>query len=481
MSEDATAGGAAAQDTSIGEQDGQPQLSAAVCDRCFEPFLSFDRIGLAVSGGSDSVALMLLASEWAARRQAAGQACPELVVLTVDHGLRPASGDEARQVCAWARDVGIPSETLVWTGPKPRKGLQDAAREARYRLLSGWARRAAGKRAAIAMAHHARDQAETVLMRLARGSGVDGLAAMRPVSDRDGIAVLRPLLDVGKQQITDLLLERGVAWIDDPSNESLAFERVRVRAVQASRQRLGLTDAALALTARRLARAVDALEDATANAISQSASSQPFIGLGGFALPTEPASLSEEILIRLLDRVLRVCGGTPLAGVAQAPGLGSVERLAASLAAPDFPGATLARCQLTWIRGRIVIHREAKRRALPTLRLEPGKGEIWDGRFRVQAFAHGASAPTNAESWVEVRAFDPPAERVVREALGPEALAAIPAPLRPGQPAFWSVNRGHDTLIAAPAFGFPGPAPLGAGLEWRCTAQFLDAGLATRR
>ena len=192
-------------------------LSEAAADALLAPLGSFRAIVLAVSGGADSTALMHLAARWVLRSPSA----PKLHVASVDHGLRPEAATEAEQVVAQAKALGLGARTLRWEGQKPAAGIQDAARRARYALLLELAIEVARDvlgdlpSTAIVTAHTADDQAETVLMRLARGSGVDGLAAM-PVVTRvermsladggmEGVALLRPLLAVPRARLVATL------------------------------------------------------------------------------------------------------------------------------------------------------------------------------------------------------------------------------------------------------------------------------------
>jgi tRNA(Ile)-lysidine synthase len=187
----------------------------------FSPFESRPVVAVAVSGGRDSLALALLAHEWAA--PLAGR----VVGLIVDHSLRRESADEA----ATTRDVlarhGIEAEILRWRGAKPASGLQQAAREARYRLLL----KACHRRGILHLliAHHADDQAETIAMRAARQSGPDGLAGMAALVEQREARLLRPLLPIPRARLTATLVARQVAWIDDPSNVDSRFERARLR------------------------------------------------------------------------------------------------------------------------------------------------------------------------------------------------------------------------------------------------------------
>ena len=182
-----------------------------------------DRIALAVSGGSDSLAMMYLVAGWA-RLQALQ---PSVFVLSVDHSLRVEAAQECAQVAIWASELGMPHVTLKWEGAKPDTGIQAEARNARYDLMAKWC--AAHNVAVLLTAHTLDDQAETVVMRQSRTSSAKSLAAIWPERDWQGIKILRPLLGTRREELRDLLLERGQNWIDDPSNRNLKFERVRVR------------------------------------------------------------------------------------------------------------------------------------------------------------------------------------------------------------------------------------------------------------
>lgn len=204
--------------------DDQP-LDAAAFARLMAPFEPFERaavVAVAVSGGRDSLALALLAHEWAARRDG------RIVGLIVDHALRPESAAEAATTAALLGRHGCDAEILRWSEAKPRTGLQEAARGARYRLL----REACRRRGILHLlvAHHADDQDETVAMRAARQSGPDGLAGMSGAVELPEMRLLRPLLGVARSRLTATLRARSVPWIDDPSNADPRFERARLRA-----------------------------------------------------------------------------------------------------------------------------------------------------------------------------------------------------------------------------------------------------------
>jgi tRNA(Ile)-lysidine synthase len=251
----------------------------------FAPFEARPVLAVAVSGGRDSLALALLAHEWAVAHGG------RVLALIVDHGLRRESADEARATRARLASHGIGSEILLWSGDKPSTGLQQAARAARYRLMFEACRRHGILH--LMTAHHADDQDETVAMRAARDSGPDGLAGMAAIVEHRDLRLLRPLLGVPRRRLTATIEARGVGWIDDPSNLDRRFERVRVRqdGIAAGIER----DGGRAGRDRSLAEtALGTLE----------------VGPQGVTLDHDAvAALRKEITERLLSRVVQAVGG----------------------------------------------------------------------------------------------------------------------------------------------------------------------------
>jgi tRNA(Ile)-lysidine synthase len=220
------------------------------------------RLGVGVSGGGDSVALLHLLADWQ------GKGGPELTVATVDHGLRPEAAAEAAAVAKGCAALGVPHVTLEWRGWDGSGNLSDRARRARYELLAGWAKgQGVGT---VALGHTFEDQAETVLMRLARGSGVDGLSGMAERRVADGLLWVRPLLQARREDLRVWLRARGIAWADDPTNDDTAYDRVKVRQALRVLEPLGVTVEGLVETAARMRRARDVL-DAAAVALAQEA------------------------------------------------------------------------------------------------------------------------------------------------------------------------------------------------------------------
>lgn len=272
-------------------------LSRDEAQRLFVPLARERSILVAVSGGPDSVALLALLTEWAASLPTP----PVLFAATVDHGLRPEAADEARGVAELCAALGIPHETLQWRGEKPATAVQERAREARYALLRGHAR-AGG--ACIVTAHTLDDQAETLLMRMARGSGPAGLAGMRARSLHAGVVIARPLLGVAKSRLVATCRARGLAFIDDLSNADPRFGRVRWRGLMPALAREGLTAERLATLALRMARAEDALSRRVAELLPSLLAPGPSVRLDGAALARQP----EEIVLRVLAAALREAG-----------------------------------------------------------------------------------------------------------------------------------------------------------------------------
>ena len=254
----------------------------------------------AVSGGPDSTCLMHLLAAW---RE--GVERPPIVVATVDHGLRLESAAEARQVGRWAKALGFRHRILTWRGDKPGTGVQEAAREERYRLLADFARKVDASH--VVTAHTLDDQAETVAMRLLRGTGVGGLAGMRPEIVRNEIVLARPFLAVTKARLLAACAAGGWPFLDDPSNADLRFARAHMREnVMPLLAREGLTAERLAILAERARRDADAL-DARAVAVLADIRLDGPTGADAARLDLDASRLSAEpdaILLRVVARAL---------------------------------------------------------------------------------------------------------------------------------------------------------------------------------
>ncbi|WP_025034109.1 tRNA lysidine(34) synthetase TilS [Bradyrhizobium sp. DOA9] len=288
----------------MSDDDDSP-ISAREARRLFAGLKDAPALVLAVSGGPDSVALMWLAARWQ-RSLARG---PQITVVTIDHGLRPEAAREAREVKRLAAELGLPHRTLRWRGEKPKTGLPAAAREARYRLLARAARAAGASH--VLTAHTRDDQAETLLMRLFRGSGLAGLSAMARFTARDGIVLARPLLDVPKSQLIATLRRARIGFAEDPSNRDTAFTRPRLRALLPLLAAEGGDARNLARLAARLARAnaaVEVLADGAERFLRlRDRGDAPQVGVRSFEASAF-AALPEEVRLRLLLRAINALG-----------------------------------------------------------------------------------------------------------------------------------------------------------------------------
>ncbi len=280
-------------------------ISSDERDRLFNGFSTFPTLLIAVSGGADSSALLLLLARWRAERTNG----PRLFAATVDHALRARSRAEAAAVKAMARRLGVPHRTLRWNGEKPATGIQEAARAERYRLMGQEARRVGAVH--IVLAHTLDDQAETVLLRLAAGSGPAGLAGMRPTEMRDGVTLCRPLLEVRKQRLVATLEQAGVGWSEDPSNADPRFARPRLRAAAAALEREGLTPERLARLAMRVRRSEEAVAAGAAGARATLCHGRYPERLDGGALIAIPEELALRILSADVAATGRGGGGNP--------------------------------------------------------------------------------------------------------------------------------------------------------------------------
>lgn len=330
-------------------------VSPAEAGACFNDLASEAGLLVAVSGGPDSVALLALLADWAG-----GPGRPVLRAATVDHGLRAEAAAEAEEVAALCAGLGVAHETLRWLSSKPASGIQDAARRARYDLLTAAALRHGCT--AIVTAHTLDDQAETLLMRLAHGSGPGGLAGMQPRSRRGAVDLVRPLLGIEKARLVATAERRGLPFTHDPSNADPRFERVRWRSLLPLLAEEGLGPARLGLFAARMARQEEALSQRAAEVLSQRrccSQDADELRLDFRRLAEEP----EEIVLRVL--ALALSDVSPAGD-----GYGRLERLEAcgaslleALQGGSTSRRTLAGCVLSLgANGVLVLRREGLRR-----------------------------------------------------------------------------------------------------------------------
>ncbi len=333
-------------------------------------FSAFDAIGIlvvAVSGGADSAALLRLLARWAKR-----PGRPTLVVATIDHGVRPDGAEEARRVMGWAEALGLQGvPRRLASGAKGHASL----REARYAALRAIANEVGARH--VALAHHRDDQAETVLLRLARGSGLRGLAGMTAERERDGVVYVRPLLPVPAIRLRATCRAMGQEWIEDPSNADPRYARARLRALAPDLAVLGLTPERLSETARRLARAQQAIDAVVAERLC-GARAHP---IGLVTCPLDAFDAPDEIALRMLEALLRTVGGQ-----SYPPRMERSEALLEDLRrGARSPRRTLHGCVVARVDGLVHVYREAGRTRPTDIRIEGGGPGLWDARFVIAA------------------------------------------------------------------------------------------------
>ena len=380
---------------------------------------------------------MLLAAAWCKQHRAAPP-----IALTVDHGLRAASSREAARVATWARKHKIPHETLVWTGRKPAKNIQALARAARYRLIAERMRVADVD--VLLTGHTLGDQAETFLLRLARGSGLDGLSGMAPVAayplpEFTRLSLARPLLGFSHARLIATLRARKQKWIEDPSNDDDRFARVQIRNLMPALGEAGVTHERIAAAAAHLRRAQRAIEADVAALIEGGAELSPW----GYALakPDSFAAAPREVALRALARLIEALGGGEYP-----PRFEQTELVLAWLVSPKAgpKGRTLGGCRLARRDDEtVLIAREeaALAKENPVVHLEPGESGLWDRRYLV------ALARVAGEG-ADVRTLGAPGLKLVGQ-------GALLPPMEPRRiaacaPALW--RDGH--LAAMPLAGF---------------------------
>lgn len=404
------------------------EAAGALADRelasLFAALAGAQEIALAVSGGPDSLALLDTVARW---RQARGGR-PEVIVLTVDHRLQEGSEAIAERVLRIAEGLGLPARILVRDGPPPATGIEQAARAARYRLLLAACREEGATH--LVLAHHRDDVAETFLMRLKRGSGVFGLAAMRPVLESGGIAIVRPFLDVPRTRLAATAAAAGLEPFADPMNDDPRFARTRIRRFLA---RSPVDPAVFATLAARFADLADAI-DAEATAffaghVAVDAFAVAYVKADAFA------TLPQPVRLRALARLLAAIGGGDYAP--RSDRLGALDR---AIAAGAAFRRTLAGVVVALGGGRLVLNRESGR-GLPAMPLAPAASAVWDGRYAV-TLAEDAPAGLTLAPLGDV------GRREVGAMSGDPRLGQAPVAAIAGIPAL----RDGERIVAAPVF-----------------------------
>lgn len=370
------------------------------------------RLGVAVSGGGDSVALLAVLVSFARKNDV------DLHVITVDHGVRPEAKAEIAFVGELCARWKVHHDVAEWTGWQGRGNFQAAAREGRYALMADWA--SARRIAHIALGHTADDQAETFLMHLARGAGVDGLSAMAPRRIDRGITWIRPFLQAERATLRDFLISEALQWCEDPSNENRDYQRIKARDALMALAPLGISTESLVQVAENMAKAREALSWQTFIAARDIVTlHHGIVAMDKRAFLAQPQEIGRRVVARSVQWV---------SGSAYGPRGPAVARTLGAIRAGTT--TTLDGCQISVKDGIVWVFREYN----AVRDMACSVHDTWD------------------ESW---RMVGPQDDRdLVVRALGFEALNTIddwratglPRVALASAPAVWY----HDELIAAP-------------------------------
>ena len=396
------------------------RLSDPVSDSEFAavmaPFQDRTSIAVAVSGGADSMALLHLLNRWALVNGVT------LNALTVDHGLRAGSTAEARQVGSWCAEMGVAHEVLTWSGEKPKSRIQEVARRERYNLLQDWCIRMGV--ADLFVGHNRNDQAETFLLRMSRGSGLEGLSGMPLVNQRDRISVVRPLLNIERPRLEITLKLADQGWIDDPGNSDDRFARVRVRHKVELLEGYGVSVAAVAETARVCGRWRQKREGEVSAVASRSVTLYP----EGYAdiNRQELIKATNETANGVVSALLKLIGGRDFA-----PKRSRQAPLCRALLDPSKNFVcTLGNCSIAAEGDRIRLWREFGTIS-EEVSLDGPSPSAWDGRFLVYF------DPCKAPNAAFIGALGRAGWEEIADDVGAE-FRRIPGPVRFGLPAIRS-------------------------------------------
>ncbi len=324
------------------------------------------KIAVAVSGGGDSMALALLMNEWVKERGG------ELVALTVDHNLRPESSAEAIGVGKKFEALGIPHKILTWEGDKPDTHIQELAREARYNLLIEECKQQGYK--FLAIAHNLEDQAETFWMRLAHGSGLDGLAAMSNMREIDGVKIIRPVMNCSRESLRLACSDRGIKWIEDPSNKNKKYLRVKLREFEEVLAKEGMTTERIVKSIKKLDDAKQALQEITSSFMNDCVKVYP-VGYAALKISmwkNYPVDIQRRILSELLNIIYPQTYKL---------GFDKLELTRQALLQENFAGKTVHGCELMLKKSGDVLFLREESKAEPASLLT--EDFIWDKRFLI--------------------------------------------------------------------------------------------------
>ena len=398
--------------------------------KIIEEYFNKESIALAVSGGPDSTALMFIFSKSKKIKK------DNVTILVVDHGLRKNSSDEANLVKRNAIKIGFKCKILKWAGAKPSSGIQEAARKARYNLMLSWCEKNNIKK--LFLAHHLDDQVETFLMRLSKGSGVDGLTSMSKNTIISNLNLIRPFLEISKNRLIEIANSSRLEWVTDPSNLNLSYQRSRMRKLMPSLSKEGIDSHHINLVIKRMDSVKQALKDIVDIDISKFVKNMNDIS---YSLSYEAINkLSPEILLRILERIIMVASGSVYPAKRT-----KVEGILSWLSSDNSIRAkTLGGVVIRKRKDYVIFYRELKGCQTSEI-VYPltSRYLTWDNRFYIKL---------NKSKKVEVRCLGDEGVSIMKskKILKKQGLSNIPLSAWKSAPSLWSKKR----LISVPSLGY---------------------------
>jgi len=388
-------------------------------------------IAIAVSGGVDSLVLMNLANESKAIKN------KDVFILTIDHGLRPESKNECKFVEGLAKKLGFKVKILKWKGNKPKKGLQEKARNERYNLLLNFCRENSINN--LFLAHHLDDQIENFLFRMFRGSGIKGLTSFSNRFERDGILLIRPLVDIPKSELITFAKKRKIKWIEDPSNQNKKFERIKLRKILPLIYEEGFDKKIFLKSIKKLKLANKALDEVTKEFVSKYVMVNKNISV--FINQELFLEAPKEVQFRIIENSIRIFSGERFYSPSYSKIMNLINWINES---NEISAKTLGGTIFRRRNKGIILYKEVKKlNEIKPIKLSINNYKSWDNRFLIKAkkASEGEISYLGAEGIKILKS---------KKKLNKKDLNDIPLTALYSIPAVWKGKR----LISAPFFDY---------------------------
>ena len=399
--------------------------------KLFNKYIDGKPIALAVSGGPDSTAMMQIAAFSKKINNS------NITVIVVDHGLRKESKNEAKIVSQNAKLLGFKFKILKWDGVKPKTRIQEIARKKRYKLITSWCKKKGIEK--LFLAHHLDDQVETFIMRLGKGSGVDGLAVMNFVTETYSLKLVRPFLEITKNRLIKILDISNLKWISDPTNFNTNYKRSRIRKILPILSEEGINSKQIGLVIKRMRAAKDALNNQTGILLEKYLSNVDNVAYFLDKNLLEEAT-EKEILLRILEKIFM-----NISGSIYPPRRNKLENILSWIIDDNNVTAkTLAGVVVRKRKSEFIFYREPED-CYKSVNIRPltSRYSCWDDRFFLKA---------NKSNNLQVKALGDIGIKILKEerVLKRQGLQNVPLSAWKTVPAVWSKKR----LISVPTLGY---------------------------